>query len=216
MVKEKIADKIKQKKQDEIFKSSVDDFDRFEDFFSTNLKTILKTTAAVAVIIVLGAVVYTKVETSNHKVASEITAAKTLDELKAVINKHKDNIAIYPASLKLGTLYFNDGKFKEALEVYTKLAKDAPAGEVKNRATLNMAYTLEALNKPLEAADKFAAIGSNPTLPEYIRDEANFSAGRIYNAQNKDKKARNCLKSINFQQPGMWAAQGEKLLQRMN
>ena len=216
MAQQKMADKAKQKRQDDILKSSVDDFDRFEDFFSGNLQTILKVTAALAIIITIGALIYTKIESSNHKVAAEITAAKTVDELKTVISKYKSNSAVYPASLRLATLYFNDGKYNEALETYTKLAKDAPAGEIKNRANLNIAYTMEALKQPEKAAEKFADIGANPTLPEYIRNEANFSAGRIYNSQKKFQDAKNCLKSIDFQKPGIWAAQGEKLLQRMN
>ncbi len=216
MAKEKITDKAKQKQQNEVFKNSVDDFDRFEDFFSTNLKTIIKTFIAVAIIVAIIAVVYTKIEQKKQKIATELTTAKTVDELKTVTSKYKDSIAVYPARLTLGTLYFNDGKFEEALEVYKKLAIDAPAGESKNRASLNVAYTLEAMNKPDEAADKFAMIGANPTLPEYIRGEANFSAGRIYNAAEQDTKAKNCLKLINFKNAGMWAAQGEKLLQRIN
>jgi len=216
MAKEKIVDKLKQKQQDEVFKSAVDDFDRFEDFFSKNLKAIIISFSILAVIIAVGAVAYNKYEQAKLKISSELTAAKTIDELKTVIAKYPDNITVFPARLKLGTLYFNDGNFNEALEVYSKLAIDAPKGEVKNQASLNTAYTLEALKKANEAAEKFAMIGLNPTLPEYIRDEANFSAGRIYNAENKSDKAKNCLKSINFKKAGMWAAQGEKLLQRIN
>ena len=216
MAKEKITDKAKQKKQDEVFKSSVDDFDRFEDFFSNNLSAIIKTFIAVAIIIAIVTISYTNIKTSKQKVASLITAAKTVDDLNKLILKHKDNIAVYPARLKLGTLYFNDEKLKEALEVYSKLAIDAPTGESKNRASLNSAYTLEAMKKKTEAADKFAMIGANPTLPRYIRDEANFSAGRIYNAEKNYKKSKNSLKLIDFKRAGMWAAQGEKLLQRIN
>ena len=216
MAKEKIIDKIKQKQQDEIFKSSVDDFDRFEDFFSHNLKSIIISFVVIAIVMAVGAVAYTKIKQAENKVASELTSAKTIAELKEVISKHQDNPAVYPARLRLGTLYFNDGKFQEALGVYSALAVSAPVGEVKNLAALNEAYTLEALKKNIEAADKFAMIGANPTLPEYIRDEANFSAGRIYNAEKKIKKAKNCLKSIDFKNAGMWAAQGEKLLQRIN
>jgi tetratricopeptide (TPR) repeat protein len=216
MAKEKVIDKLKQKQQDEVFKSAVDDFDRFEDFFSNNLKSIIISFSVLAIVIAIGAVAYTKFEQAKLKVSSELTAAKTVDELKAAIAKHPDNLTVFPAQLKLGTLYFNDGKFKEALEVYTKVSNDAPKGEIKNQASLNTAYTLEALNKPIEAADKFAMIGANPTLPEYIRNEANFSAGRIYNAEKKSAKAKNCLKSIDFKKAGLWAAQGEKLLQRIN
>jgi hypothetical protein len=216
MAKEKIVDKAKQKHQDEVFKNAVDDFDRFEDFFSTNLKSIIISFAVLAIIIAIGAVAYTKYEQATLKISSELTAAKTIDELKAVISKYPDNKSLFSAQLKLGTLYFNEGNFKEALATYSSVASAAPKGEVKNQASLNSAYTLEALKKEDEAAKKFALIGSNTTLPEYIRNEANFSAARIYNANKQPEKAKQCLKAINFKKEGLWAAQGEKLLQRIN
>jgi len=216
MAKQKIIDKAKQKQQDQIIKGAVDDFDKFEDFVSTNLKNIMITFVVIAVLLVIGSVVYIQINKENMRISGELTAAETIDELKAAIQKYGDNESVYPARLRLATIYFNDGKFKEAQNIYASLSVDAPPGEIKNRSKLNVAYTMEALNMPNEAADQFSSIGQDLSAPEYIRNEANFSAGRIYLAENKPEKAKGCLKSIDFKKPGFWAAQGEKLLQRVN
>lgn len=217
MAKQKVIDKKKQKQQDAVIKNAVDDFDKFEDFVSVNLKNIIISFVIIAVLLVIGSVAYILIEKENMRVSAELTDAETVEELKAAIAKFKDNDSVYPAKLRLATLYFNQGKYEEAQSVYISLAVDAPAGEVRNRARLNQAYTLEALNKPIEAADKFAVIGEDRNkVPEYIRDEANFAAGRIYIAQNKPEKAKACLKLIDFKKAGFFAAQGEKLFQRIN
>ena len=216
MVKEKIIDKVKQKQQDQVIKGAVDDFDRFEDFVSTNLKNIIISFVVIAIILVIGAVAFILISKEKMRVSGELTSAKTVEQLKAAIEKYGDNDSVFPARLRLGTLYFNEGKYKEAQTIYAYLGDKAPVGEVKNRARLNEAYTMEALNMPNEAADKFANIGKDLAVPEYIRDEANFSAGRIYLAETKPEKAKGCLKSIDFNKSGFWAAQGEKLLQRIN
>ena len=217
--KQKI-DKDKQKQHDKAFKDAVDDFDRFEDFFSTNLKQILIGFCVLSVAIVIAAIAYTKITKAQLKVSGKLTAAKTVEELKKEIAEYSSNDSVYPARMRLATLYFNDGKYEEALTEYTGLGADAPPGEIKNRARLNEAYTLEALKRGKEAAEKFAAIGEtigeDVKVPEYIRNEANFSAGRIYLAEKQPEKAKQCLKAINFDAPGLWASQGEKLLQRID
>ena len=216
MAKQKIIDKAKQKEQDQVMKGAVDDFDRFEDFVSSNLKNIMISFVVIAILLVIGSVVYIQINKEQMRVSGELTAAKTIDELTAAIEKHGDSESVYPAQLKLATIYLNDGKFSEAQKIYGSLSKDAPAGEVKNRAKLNVAYTMEALKMSSEAADEFSTIGQDLKVPEYIRDEANFSAGRIFLAENKPEKAKGCLKSIDFKKAGFWASQGEKLLQRIN
>ena len=212
----KELEQARQKEMDEALKNAVDDFDKFEDFFTSNLKQIIIAFVIIAVGLTVAAVGYSKYKASQLEVSAELTAANTVDELKSLIAKYKGNQSVFPATLRLGTLYFNDGKYQEAYDVFSKLALDAPMGGVKNRAALNTAYTLEALKKDKEAADRFAMIGQDVNVPGYVKDEANFAAGRIYNALKDTAKARNCLKSINYSTPGFWASQGEKLLQRIN
>ena len=210
-------DKDKQKQHAEILKGAVDDFDKFEDFFTSNIKNILIGFAVAALIITVTAIGYSKYQQSVIAKSAELTTAKTVEELEAVIKKYPQINAVYPAKMRLATLFFNSAKYEKASALYKELASTAPVGEIRNRARLNEAYTLEAMNKSLPAAALFAAIGMDASLPAYIKDEANYSAARIYAAAKKNDKAKSCAKAINLSTSGsFWAMQGQKLLQRLN
>ena len=117
----------------------------------------------------------------------------------------------------MGNLYFKDGKYQEAYDAYQKLADTTEPGDIKSRAQINAAYSLEALKKQDQAAEKFAEVGLDASSPEYIRNEANYSAGRLFVALNKPSRASSCLKSIKIDAPGsFWGSQAKRLLQRID
>ena len=216
MDKKKDADK-RQKQHDEILKDVVDDFDKFEDFVSSNLKNIMISFAVLAVVVTVSAVVYSQYKSSQRKIASELTATDTVDKLKKLVSEHKGSASVYQAKLKMASILYKDGKYDEALAIFAELAASAPEGEIRNLAILNEAYTLESLKRYKDAAAKFAAAGQNLSLPEYIRNEANFSAARIYLASLKEPdKAKLCLKSVDFSKDGFWSGQAEMLLHRID
>jgi hypothetical protein len=195
---------------------AVDDFDRFEDFFTTNLKLILTSFATAAIIIVIAAIAYFVIESKQNAAADKLLAAKTIPEIEKALKQHPENKAACVAELRLATLKFKAGDKKTALEIYSKLAKSAPAGEPRDRAALNQAYTQEAMNDIDNAIQSFKAVGADLSHPEYIRNEANYSAARLLIAKGDKKNAQNTLKSIDFNKPGFWAAQAQRLIQRTN
>ena len=202
---------------DAVFKDAVDDFDRFEDFFSTNLKKILIASIVIVVVLIAGYMIYTQIEEAKNKASVALTSAKTIEELNNAIKKYPDSITDDAAKLNLATLYFNDEKFQKALDAYQALAISAQPGNVRNRARLNEAYTLEVMKKTEESADKFAMIALDVNLPEYIRNEANYSAARIFVSINKPERAKGCLKSIKLDNlRDFWASQAKRLLQRVD
>ena len=208
-------EKAKIKHHNDAFKDAVDDFDKFEDFFSSNLKVILIAFGVIAIVLAAGTFIYQSIEKADKKEAGELTAAQTVSELEQIVKKYPNNKAVYPAQMRLATVYFKDKKYEKALAIYSKLAVKAPSGEIKNRAKLNEGYTLEVMNKKQDSADKFSLVGQDSTLPEYIRNEANYSAGRIYALINQNEKAITCLKSVDKSNNGFWAGQSERLLQRI-
>ena len=200
---------------DEVFKEAVDDFDRFEDFVSTNLKQIVWGAGIVVAGLIIGLVVYDQLQNAENKACIALSSAEDTKNLAEAIKKYPDSKGVGAAKLTLGSLYFKDGKYQQALAVYQNLAETAEPGDIKSRAMLNMAYTLEAMKKPQEAAEKFAEIGLDSNSPEYIRNEANYSAGRIFYALNKTSRASSCLKSVKAEPGTFWESQSSRMLQRI-
>lgn len=211
--------KIKQEQNisDEVFKEAVDDFDRFEDFFQTNFNKIITASVIIVVALIVGFIVYTQIKSAKNEASVALTSAKTITELNEALKKYPDSVTDDAAKLNLGTEYFKDGKYQDALATYQSLAISAQPGEIKNRSKLNEAYTLEAMKDPAQAAEKFAMIAVDATAPEFIRNEANYSAARIFVALEKPERAKSCLKSINSENPNdFWASQAKRLLQRVD
>ncbi len=195
---------------------AVDDFDRFEEFFTSNLRTILWLFAILSILVIIGAAVYALRETSESKGADELLAAKTIDEIEKALKTFPTNQAVPLAKLRLATLKFKAGDKKAALDIYSQVASTATPGEARDRAALNKAYTLEALGENKKAAETFERLGSDSSRPEYIRNEANYSAARIRLLEGDKKQAATLLKTIDFSTPGFWSLQGKMLLQRIN
>lgn len=213
----KKKNKIEKNISDEVFKEAVDDFDRFEDFVQTNLNKIVIGSVIIVIALIIGYVVYMQIENAKNEASVALTSAKTIEELNAAIKKYPDSVTDEAAKLNLGTQYFNDAKYNEALKTYQELGASAQPGEVKNRARLNEAYTMEAMKDQEKAADKFAMIALDATAPEYIRNEANYSAARLFVALKKPERAKSCLKAINSEDPNdFWASQAQRLLQRVD
>lgn len=209
--------KKEQNINDAVFKDTVDDFDRFEDFVQANLNKIVAAAIIIVIVLIIGYVVYSQVEDAKNEASIALTSAKTIEELNTAIKKYPNSITDEPAQLNLGTQYFKEGKYKEALEAYQKLGTTAKPGDVKNRARLNEAYTLEAMNEAGKAADKFAMIALDATSPEYIRNEANYSAARIFISLQKPERAKSSLKAIKSDNPNdFWSSQAKRLMQRVD
>jgi len=195
---------------------AVDDFDRFEDFFTTNLKLILTSFAVVSLIVVVAAVAYSFLSQKRAEVAAKLLDATTVTEIEKALKEHPENQAAPLAKLRLATLKFKAGDKQAALDIYSELASTAPPGEPKDRAALNKAYTLESMDKIDEAIQEFKQIGEDASHPEYIRNEALYSAARLLLSKGDKQAAKDVLKSIDFSHQGFWTAQGERLLQRTN
>src|SRR3989339_1967466 len=175
-----VKKKIKQTQNisDAVFKDTVDDFDKFEEFFSGNINKILTVSVIVVLALVIGYIIYIRMEEEKTKASAALSSAKTIEELKDAIAKYPSSSMSESAMLNLATLYFNGAKYQEALDTYQRIADTAEPGDVRNRAKLNIAYTLEAMNKKEEAAERFEQTGRDSSSPSYIRNEANYSAGR--------------------------------------
>lgn len=200
---------------DEVFKEAVDDFDRFEDFVSNNLKQIVWGAVVIVFGLIIGLVIYDQIQTAEKKACIALSSPDNTKELSEAIKKYPESKGVASAKMNLGTMYFKEGKYQQALAVFQDLSDKAEIGEIKSRAKLNTGYTLEAMDKQDQAAEKFAEVGLDSDSPEYIRNEANYSAGRLFAALNKPARAKSCLKSIKTKSGGFWDSQAKRMLQRL-
>ena len=202
---------------EKIFKDSVDDLDRFEDFFQTNLKKIISSAILIVIIISIALIAWNIIKDAQFKADASLAAATTIDELKAAIAKFPNAKGTEIAQLKLATAYFNEKKYNDAMNVLENLSNKASNQSIKGRALLNSAYCLSAVNKSKEAANKLESIGTDDNLPEFIRNEANLEAGRIYfNLQDKTK-AKTVLNLINSENPNeFWFKRAKSILRSID
>jgi predicted negative regulator of RcsB-dependent stress response len=202
---------------EKIFKDSVDDLDRFEDFFQSNLKKIITSAVLIVIIISIALIAWNIIKQAQFKADAALASATTIEELKTAIAKYPDSKGTTIAQLNLATAYFNKEKYSDAMSVLENLAGNAAEASIKGRALLNSAYCLSAMNKSKEAAEKLKLTGSDDSMPEYIRNEANLEAGRIYFNLNETEKAKAILNLINAEnQNKFWAKRAKGILRSID
>jgi predicted negative regulator of RcsB-dependent stress response len=200
---------------DEI-KGAVDDFDKFEGFFQENLNSIMFFCVLLACTGIVAAFIYNHIERSEHNAAATLTEADTPETINAALSKYPSSHAVTGARMRLATIMFKKKDFPKALELYKNVALNASVGELKNRAAMNVAYTLEAMGKLDDAAEKFSSLSNIPSMSVNFKNEAGYSAARLFLQLGKNERAKNSLKSVAFDKPGFWAAQGKQLSRRLN
>ncbi|MBN1864119.1 MAG: hypothetical protein JW808_04400 [Victivallales bacterium] len=214
--KEASSSYVKRTIDDKVFKDAIDDFDRFDDFVTTNWNKIVVGAVLLTLASVVGYLVYVNIDQRDRAACAVLTSAETIDEINAALSEHPGNKGAALARLSLGTLYFNDEQYDMALEAYREVAGEGMFTDISGRARLNVGYTLEAMGRSDEAAEHFVSAGMDSALPEYVRKEANYSGGRIYLSLGKIELARSSLKAISIGDRGdFWESQAERMLQRM-
>jgi len=208
----------------DIAKVLLDDLDRFEHFTITYWKEIVIFCVAVVVFVAVFAITVNVRTSMKEKAFSVIAEAKTEEAINKVISEYPGNPAINSARLKLASIYMGDKKYDKALEQYQFIAgeSDIP-DEMRWRAKLNSFYILELMGKTEQAAAGFAEFGSNTLLPEAFRNEANYSAARLYCSLKNIDKAKASLKLASAAAPAnirgfqsFWATQSKLFLDKIS
>jgi tetratricopeptide (TPR) repeat protein len=217
------VDKNKKKALDaEITDALLDDFDKFEHFAITYWKQI----GAVALLIVVGVALWVMVSDSRkateRRINDEICNAKTEAEIIAVVKKYPTFPAASYARLRLAKIYLEEKKYAKAYEQFKILRSSDVPREMTWRINLDEAYALELEGKKTEAAGKFGVMAADPSLPDGLRCEANYAAGRLYAALKQNDKARKYLTkasrirpAVNNQAAMFWVSQAKFILIRL-
>jgi hypothetical protein len=214
------VDKNKKKAMDaEITEALLDDFDKFEHFATNYWKQII----AVAVVIVIAVALWVMISDAktkaDRKAIDILTNAKTENEILNVVDEYSSYPAANYARLRLAKMYLKDKKYSEAYEQFNILRSSNIPREMAWRISLDEGYAMELEGKKEAAAAKFAELGTNPSLPEGLRCEANYSAGRIYSELNKNDLAEKYLskasKAAESQATYLWTTQAKFMLVRL-
>lgn len=217
------VDKNKKKAMDaEITDVLLDDFDKFEHFALTYWKQIGGLAVAVVVGVALWVMISDSRKATEQKINDEICNAKTEAKIINVIKKHPTYAAANYARLRLAKIYIGDKKYDKAYEQFKLLQDSDIPREMKWRISLDQAYALEQEGKKMTAAVKFAEMGSDPSLPDAFRCEANYAAGRLYFGLKKKDNARKYLTKASKVRPGIngqaaefWISQAKFMLIRL-
>lgn len=217
------VDKNKKKALDaEITDALLDDFDKFEHFAISYWKQI----GAVAVAIVVGVALWVMISDSRkateRRINDEICNAKTEAEILAVVKKYPTYPAANYARLRLAKTYLEEKKYDKAYEQFKLLRSSDIPREMAWRISMDEAYALELEGKKTNAAEKFAVMADDPSLPDGLRCEANYAAGRLYTGLKQNDKAVKYLTkaskirpALNSQASMFWVSQAKFMLIRL-
>ncbi len=217
------VDKNKKKALDaEITNALLDDFDKFEHFAMTYWKQIGAFAVAVVVGVALWVMISDSRKETERKINDEICNAKTEAEIIEVVKKYPAYAAANYARLRLAKIYLEKKMYDKAYEEFKLLRKSDIPREMTWRISMDEAYALELEDKKTSAAEKFAAMAADPSLPDDLRCEANYAAGRLYFVLKQNDKARKYLTkaskirpAINNKDAIFWASQAKFMLIRL-
>lgn len=214
------VDKNKKKALDaEITNVLLDDFDKFEYFATTYWKQIGAVAAAIVVGVALWVMISDSRKATERRINDEICNAKTEAEIIAVVKKYPTYPAANYARMRLAKTYLEGKNYSKAYEQFKILRSAEIPREMSWRINLDEAYALELEGKKAEAAGKFAVMAADPSLPDGLRCEANYAAGRLYAALKQNDKARKYLTkaskispAANSQASMFWVSQAKFIL----
>ena len=95
--------------------------------------------------------------------SSALASATSVDELETAVAQHGSSKAGGLMRLRLAKAYFDDGRYQDAYDLYSKLVGSEPEG-FKDYVKIGLAFSLEGLKKYDEAREAFA---------KYAADAAN-------------------------------------------
>jgi tetratricopeptide (TPR) repeat protein len=118
-------------------------------------------------------------------------ASPEMSEIKDELRQFIDDYDRYSggkfARLELANLYFNEGDYDQAIELYGRSAKDFQSvAFMKMLAKSSLGYSLEAKGEYEKAVECFEAVAANSK--NAMADEALFSLGRLYAALGNSEK----------------------------
>lgn len=212
MAKHKNKVVAERKKVTDIEKALNDD-ERIELWLSKNWLKCL-----IAVIIIAVAIIavftYLNIKEKNALEVSRNFASAKAEELPALLKKNPGAVGADIARLRLAAYLMDKKDISGAVSQFIEvsISKTAPI-ELKYRARLSAAACCELAGNIKEAASSYKGIFTDKSIPENIRLEAGYNAGRLLIALNDAAQGEALLKEVAAANTGNpWKSQAEMLL----
>lgn len=130
---------------------------------------------------------------------AEKNTTKSLKEIKtrsqAFFKKYSGTVAGTLARAKYAGIYYAEGDYTSAIDLYKRLSKDLKADKaLKNMALSGLAYSYEALKQYDDAVKTFEEIVNSENALK--KDDALFHLGLIHELQGNREKSREAFEKI--------------------
>ena len=193
-----MSDKINDKKiESGMGEALFSDRERFEMWFSENWKKTAIISLGVVIAISAAFGIANRISENKAAGAAELSAATTVDTLKAALEKNASNPAAAMERLRMANMLFDAGKYTDAITYLEQIVKDKDADQVlAATAKLNIAKALELSGKLEDAAKAFSDAAAAAKDNFSIKSEAGFSAARLYAKLGKTAVALEEIQSI--------------------
>lgn len=204
--------------KDNIIEEAYDEMSQFEDFFVSHWPKILNVSVGVLILFAIYMIFSSYGGKRELEASLAFTKAKTVQELQKAITANPSNPAANFARLRIAKLLTDEKKYDDALKVCREITPVSNTPETYWQAKLDEGYLLELSNKKEEAAEAFSKVSSDIKFPVSVRNEASFSAARIFLAVGKKDRAIAAAKSMDSSPNAgdFWTEQTKSLVQQIN
>lgn len=204
--------------KDNIIEETYDEMTHFEDFFVSHWPKILNASVAVLILFALYMIFSSFGGKRELEASLGFTKAKTVQDLQKAVAAHPTNPAANFARLRMVKLLTEEKKYDDAVKVCREITPGSNTPETYWQAKLDEGYLLELSSKKEEAAEAFSKVGADMKFPASVRNEASFSAARIFLAVGKKDRALAAAKSMDSSPNAgdFWTEQAKSLIQQIN
>jgi TolA-binding protein len=183
-----------------------DQFD-LEAFWADHGKQI--TIAAVAVIAIVGVLLYRQYQTGAQAEQAALMLANARDpgSLEQVIRDYPNSSTAAEAMSRLADAYYRSGKYPEAASTYERIIREFPSHVLAQSAKLGLATVLEAQGNMEGAKTQYLQI-INSGQSSYVANAGKIGLARCLQSSGQNKEARQLYEEIIAQgQNSSWFAQ---------
>ena len=171
-----------------------DQFD-LEAFWADYGKKI--TIGAVAVIVIVGFLVYRQYESSSQaeQAAFMLANARDIGALEQIVRDYPNSSTAAEALSRLADAYYRSGKYPEAASTYERIAREFPSHVLAESSKLGVATVLETQGNIEGAKTQYTQIiNSNPN--GYVANAAKMGLARCLQLGGQNKEARQLYEEL--------------------
>jgi tetratricopeptide (TPR) repeat protein len=174
----------------------IQELEQFEPdvFWEKHGKKVIIGTVAVLAVVIGGLMWQRQQQAAEEQEASRLSQAVEASALQQFVNTSKSKSLLPMALMRLGDLYFRDGRYSESTGIYQKLIDLYPRSSFVTGAKFSLAAILEAQGQFGPARDVYSQIASG--AGGYAGYQARLGVARCTEALGQLKEARQIYEEL--------------------